>query len=580
MINELEDIIRSFNWQEFHFLRPKALYLFVPLVIVAILLVAGNRTDHRWTKIIAPHLRRYMFAKGNPWSIALPLLAFVLATSLSILAIAGPAWNQKKVPGRRVHAVVLIALDLSVSMLAKDIEPSRLERAKLKIDDFLDANPGARVGMVAFAGTPHLVLPFTSDYGIIRHHTLAMHNRAMPVAGTNYELLVQKIDAEMHHIDAPSTILLLTDALDESMANILSEWVQTIPHRLEIILFSSPQGAIVPGHRGVHSVQDRLVINNLSQNEKITVTPLTLDRSDVQSIAGRIREGLVFQTEDEKKEDVWDDRGWILLIPVMALTLLWFRKGWVIQWCWLLFPVVLMSCGIDRKHPDWWYSRDYQGQILSNNHLYDSAAERFESDTYRAVAYYKAGNYEAAADLFALDSTASGSFNRGLALTRMGRYDEALHAFDSAEMLDPSLKTKADNSRRQTRALQHRSDSILQYDPASVSDKLKTLGEKKHKDDPLKERKPQSDDEKLSSDTQVKKLPSFGNRVTDETMSNIHGAKEQKEPPKDFGAEKSQNETSFIIRRSESDPGEFLHRRFELQKRRDYPHVKPAADPW
>ncbi|MEJ1240244.1 VWA domain-containing protein [Chryseolinea sp. T2] len=580
MIKELENIVMSFNWEEFHFLRPRALYLSIPLLVIVVLLLIGNKTDKRWTKMIAPHLRPFMFSKGNPWSIALPLLSFALATVLGIIAIAGPTWSQKKVPGRRVHAVTLITLDLSVSMLAKDIQPSRLERAKLKIEDFLKANPGSRIGLLAYAGTPHLVLPFTSDYKIIRHHAASLHNRAMPVPGTNYDLLVEKIDTVMKRIDAPSTVLLLTDVLDQSMATTLANWVSRVPHHLEIVLFSSPQGTTVPGHSSVQSAQDNSVIQNLTQNEKITVTPLTLDPSDVQSVADRIRKSLIFQTEDEKKEDVWDDRGWILIIPILALTLIWFRKGWVIQWCWLLLPVCLGSCGLDSKHPDWWYSKDYQGQLLSNATQYDSAAERFESDKYKAVAYFKAGNFEAAADLFALDTTATGNYNRGLALVKLGRYDEAMHAFDTAGMIDPSLKSKVDESRSKAQVLQHKSDSVLQYDPASASQKTKDLNEKKRKNDPLKERKPGSEDEKLSSDTQVKKLPKFGNRVTDETMSNIHSAKEQKEPPKDFKLEKQGGETNVIIRRSENDPGEFLHRRFELQKKRDYPQVKPSADPW
>ena len=580
MLRKLENIIRSFNWQEFHFLRPDAMYLFLPLLLIIILLILGNRTDKRWTKMIAPHLRPFMFSKGSSWAIALPLISFVIASTLSILGIAGPTWSQKKIPGRRVHAVVLIALDLSSSMLAKDIQPSRLERAKLKIDDLLDANPGARTGLLAYAGTPHLVLPFTDDYNIIRHHALSLHNRAMPVAGTDYNLLVQKIDTVMKRVDAPSTIVLFTDALDSKMASTLADWASRVPHRLEIVLFSSPQGAAVPGHKNIQSVQDRSIVENLSQGDKITITPLTLDPSDVQSIAERVRKTLIFQTEGEKKQDVWDDRGWLLIIPVMLFTLLWFRKGWVIQWCWLLLPMALASCGIDSKHPDWWYSKDYQGQMLSDAGKFEDAAERFESPNYQAVAYFKAGNYDAAADLFALDSTAAGLYNRGLALTKLGRYDEAMHAFDSASQLDPSLKSKAVDSHARAEAMQHRKDSILRYDPGAETGIKKKLAKTKDKKDPLKERKAMSDDEKLSSDTEVKKLPTFGNRVTDETLSQKHTAKEQKTPPKDFKLSESGGETDVILRRAQNDPGEFLHRRFELQKKRDYPAVKPSKETW
>jgi hypothetical protein len=63
-------------------------------------------------------------------------------------------------------------------------------------------------------------------------------------------------------------------------------------------------------------------------------------------------------------------------------------------------------------------------------------------------------------------------------------------------------------------------------------------------------------------------------------MSTTHSARELKEPPKDFKLKKAQSSTDIILRRSESDPGEFLHRRFELQKKRDYPHVKLPKERW
>ena len=80
-----------------------------------------------------------------------------------IIGMAGPTWKKKEIPGQKIQAVVLIALDLSKSMMTKDIQPNRIERAKFKINDFLDANPRARAGLIAFAGTAHPVLPFTSD---------------------------------------------------------------------------------------------------------------------------------------------------------------------------------------------------------------------------------------------------------------------------------------------------------------------------------------------------------------------------------------------------------------------------------
>jgi len=580
MIQGLEKIIGDFNWEQFHFLRPKALYLFVMLGCIALLLLISNRERKSWKTIIAPALRPFMFSVGNRWAVLGPLVFFVLASSFMILALAGPTWKKRDLPTEKINAVTLLALDASRSMLATDIQPNRLERAKFKISDFLDANPHTRVGLLAYAGTAHPVLPFTSDFTLIKHHASSLANHIMPIDGSNMSLLLQVIDTVMTKITAPSTILLMTDEISEEDAVLLTNYLQGNHHRLEILLFSTPEGATVPGHPHAHSRQNPAVIQNLAQDTSIHITPITLDKSDVESMVSRINKKLVFEKEMDKKEKDWQDMGLLFMLPAVFITLLWFRKGWVVQWCWIGFGIILLqSCGINSNHPDWWYDHNYQGQLLENAGKFEEAAERFDDDTHRAINYYKAGNFEAAADLFALDSSAAGNYNRGLALAQLGRYADALEAFDSAAQLDPSLNDQLEKSMAQARHAKQKADSILQYDPANVSGPQKSLTAQNKKDDPLNERKAKSKDEELSSDTQVKKLPTAGDRITDEVESNVHKFKEAKTPDKNFNSVPQTSE-AILMRRTAADPAEFLHRRFELQKKRYYKEVKKPTNPW
>jgi Ca-activated chloride channel family protein len=582
MWDKLKHTITTFQWDQFHFLRPAMLYLFIPLAVIVVMLILGNGDNKKWRKIVQPVLRPYMFSRGSSWAIILPLILFITATTFSILALAGPAWKKKELPGEKIQAVVLIALDLSRSMLATDIQPSRLERAKFKISDLLDANPRARAGLVAFAGSAHPVLPFTSDYKLVKHHAASLINRIIPVQGTNIPVLLGLADTMLQKIEAPSTLILMTDEIDANDATLIENYLQGTHHRIEILLFSTPMGAAVPGHPKIISKQDPMVIANLAQDSALTITPLTLDKSDVQGIASRIAKRLVFEKDKQKDEKEWDDMGLLFMIPVLPITLFWFRKGWVIQWCCAGLSIsMLSSCGLHSKHPDWWYSKDYQGQLLADAGRYEEAAERFEDDQHKAIAFFKAGNFEAAADLFAMDSSASASYNRGLALARLGRYDEAMDAFGKAIHLDPSLKNKVSASMQETETAKHRADSVLQYDQASVSNKMKDLAGGKKKKDPLKERKAANDDEKLSSDTRVKKLPKFGNRVTDEVASNIHRGKEAKTPPKDFQQQKpGQTSEQILMQQVQNDPSEFLHRRFELQVKRYYKDLPKSKNSW
>ncbi|NCD71242.1 vWA domain-containing protein [Mucilaginibacter agri] len=583
--HELKDIITHINWEEFHFLRHRALYLFAPLAVIILLLIISNKERKKWKTMVAEPLRQYMFSSGSYWTMILPMLLFIIGASCMIIGLAGPTWKKKEIPGQKIQAVVLIALDLSRSMMAKDINPDRIARAKFKVIDFLDANPRARAGLVAFAGTAHPVLPFTSDYKIIKFQSQSLSNKIMPVQGSNIPVLLQQVDTMMKHVTAPSTVLLMTDAIDNSDATLLSNWVNKSIHHLEILLVSTPNGAVIPGYPRVISKQDPAVLQNLSQDTKITITNLTLDNSDVKGIAARVSKKLYFQSEKKKDAKEWDDMGYLLLIPALAITAFSFRRGWTIQWCILIFAMLsLSSCGLKSKNPDWWYTKDYQGQLLQNNGKYAEAAERFEDDKHKAVAYYKAGNYEAAADLFALDSSAAGNYNRGLALTKLGRFDAAEDAFKNAITLDPSLKGQVDQSIQAAKAIKHRADSVMQYEHQSITNKFgdkQIASKQKDKNNPLKEHKPQTDDEKLSADTRVKNLPKTGDRATDKALSNIHGAREAKKFEKGTNPDKSgQIASNILFRRAAADPGEFLHRRFLLQEKLYDRNVKKSKTPW
>jgi Ca-activated chloride channel family protein len=387
----------------------------------------------------------------------------------------------------------------------------------------------------------------------------------------------------MKNVQVPSTIVLITDAVSSDDATLLSNYIHGKMHRLEILLTSTSIGAPVPGFASVRSKQEPSVVQNLSQDTAIHITPITLDKSDVEGIAKRISDRLIFEKDISKKEKEWDDMGWLLLIPALVIALFWFRKGWVIQWCWLPLVFLFSSCGVSSKHPDWWYSKDYQGQLLENAGRYEDAAERFDNDQHKAIAYFKAGNYEAAADLFALDTSAASTYNRGLALAKLGRYDDALTEFNRAISLDPKMQATVLNSINKTKSAQQKANSVQKYDPHDVSKDVKDLAKndkKKDKKDPLKERKPESQDEQLSSDTRVKKLPTSGNRVTDEVASNIHMGKEAKTPPKDFSLQKQQSAEQVIMRQTQADPSEFLHRRFELQVHRYYKNIKKPKEAW
>jgi Ca-activated chloride channel family protein len=152
----------------------------------------------------APHeRRRYLLCAG---------------IALAIVALARPQWGRLDEPIFDQSRDIVIALDLSRSMLTPDVRPTRLERAKLLVDSLLDKLKGERVGLIIFSGTAFLQSPVSSDYEILREFLPSMNPDYMPEGGTNYSQLIDTaVDAFSGESAADRYLIILSDgeATDE-----------------------------------------------------------------------------------------------------------------------------------------------------------------------------------------------------------------------------------------------------------------------------------------------------------------------------------------------------------------------------
>lgn len=583
MFEYIKDIL-VFNADTFHFLRPAFLWAFIPVAIVALMILFTYRDDKKWKKLIAPALRPYMFTREKRSGFLFPLLAYLIIMSLGILGTAGPSWSKEEVPGAKSEAVLMIALDLSHSMLAEDIQPNRLERAKFKIRDLLDANPGSRVSLYAYAGTAHTVIPMSSDYRIIRHHLEALSPAIMPVQGSNLARMLDLADSTLSAVVAPSTLLLVSDEIKEADIQLLRDFVESSPHAVEFMAMSSPGGAQIPKNKWKHPLTDangNIVISSLDtelvfeldKHPKIHVTTLTLDNSDMVDMAREIRQNLDFREDDQESEEQWKDMGYVLLILLTLLIPFWFRKGWMIQY--LLLPMLLISpscTGLD-SWDDLWYSKDYQGQILYEAGAFEDAGTSFESPYHEGMAWYRAGNYDSAAQAFARDSSANSLYNLGITYSKMGMYDKALEVIRLASEKDPGnaqFEKAIEEARLNLQVL----DSLQQ---AGEAIELPDTEKKKEK---LEERKASSKDEELTSDTEVEELPEDGKRVTDEVETEMRKAEEMEEVPENFEAGSGETPQNVLLRGISEDPSEFLKRRFRFQYKKYKMEEIEQGEPW
>lgn len=525
------------DWSAFHFLRPQLLWLLGPVLLIFLLGMVSLRQEVKWKSIIAPHLRPYVIQKGSQHKKIFMYGVMLLGMVCGVLGLAGPTWKKIEVPGQILETPVMVILDMSESMLSDDIQPSRIERAKFKLNDFLTANPRARVALVGFAGTAHTIVPLTSDYQVVRSHLDGLMPSMMPEPGNNLTEALQLADSVMSVTDAPGKIVVLSD--DD--AN------ELLPEFQQYVQYSDNQIILLPMRADTFNLFQR------NSTEKIIQYPLTLDNSDVEAIASAIRRDLEFTEAPEEKDNQWRDAGWMLVIPFAGMLLFWFQRGWVLMSMLLFFS----SCSDQQHFRDLWYTKDYQGQQLSNKGEFEKAARTYTEPLRQGIAYYQAGDYKEAAQAFSRDTTAFGQYNKGLAYTQMGDLRSAKIAFDQAVEMNPDFQPAVENQQKVTQIMQSQDEVSL--DDAEEEQPSNSQAENKQNDSP----------EDLSGGGQEATEEDMKKERLEETVAtDIRKGKELDEVPDDIGASEQQEGSKVLMQKVDDDPTLFLKRKFAYQLKR------------
>ncbi len=175
------------TWGEPLWLRALAAPALAALLLLASLAWRRDSAEARWPgirRVVAAGSRlleaRPGAARRRPWLL-------VLALALVIVALARPRWGVVEQPVLQQAREVMLALDLSRSMLVQDVPPDRLARARLLLQGLLDGLRGERVGLVVFAGTAFVQVPLSADYQILREFLPSLNPGYMPQGGTDFD---------------------------------------------------------------------------------------------------------------------------------------------------------------------------------------------------------------------------------------------------------------------------------------------------------------------------------------------------------------------------------------------------------
>jgi len=608
---------------DFHFLRP---YWFIAIIPIALLLWRywhRHFKSQNWQAVCDKALLPYILIDSHQQRKKWPLFALTLSSLLTITALAGPVWQQLEQPVFREQSALVIILDLSRSMDASDIKPSRLIRARYKVSDILKRRKEGQTALVVFAAEAYTVSPLTQDAGTILTLAKTLDTQLMPAQGSHPEKAVQQSINLLQQSGATAgQIILITDGVTPSISNKLSSLVKDNGHHLSVLAVGTAQGAPISMAGGGY-VKDSTgsivlpklntaTLRKLAQQSGGRYAELSTDDRDLDYLLSPnqlLR--LDSQLEDSSLlTDRWHEEGpWLLLllIPVAALA---FRRGYFV----IIIVIMLPALPTPAQALEWnelWSRPDQRAaQALKQNDTSAPAAELFSDSRWQAAAHYRNGDYELANKALQNPASVDDYYNKGNALAKMGRLQDAITSYDQALQLEPDNQ----DSQYNRDLIQKQLDQ-----QQSEQDKNNSDNDQKNNDDSSPKEQDQqekqngeeqSDDKNADNSTQNNNdssQPTDNNQDNDAQKNMNQASQEQQDNQEENSAQtqknaaqnanKEQTPTENLddlkqteamqaneqwLRRIPDDPGGLLRRKFlyEHQRNKQRNQTNNESSPW
>jgi Ca-activated chloride channel family protein len=407
-------------------------------------------------------------------------------------------------------------------MMAQDEKPSRFERARYKLVDILERSKDYQTALIGYAGEAFVAAPLTDDIGTVRNLVDALDPSTMPVAGNRASLAIQEAVKLIKQAGLHSgEIILLADDANERAVT-----AARAAHRdgftVSVLGVGSPNGAPVALAQGdflkddsgnvVIARRDDASLTAVAEaggGKYVTLSPdshdidaLLVDRADASAPSETNR-----TTEDLAASTRWRDRGPWLLLLLVPLAALAFRRGWLMAIALVLLAPVQRANAASFK--DLWLRSDQQAAAALAEGDAKTAANVAKSPDWHGSASYRTGDFEAAAADYAKVGNADGAYNQGNALAKLGKYEDAIAAYDRALEAAPGMDDAKANKaaveeflkrqqQKQDKSQKPNPKSGKNDDKQSPDDKQENSGEQQ-KDDESRE---QSDKEQQDQQNQ------------------------------------------------------------------------------
>ncbi len=561
---------------QLHFAHP--LWLWTLLVIpltwgLFFLYYRGQQPFHQLEMFIDKHLIPYLLLEAGHkekklWT---HLLFWSAVWTSIVLALAGPRWDFREIATFTRDQNLVILLDLSESMNANDISPSRLGRAKQKIEDLLNMSQGVKIGLIAFAADPHMIVPMTEDKDTIRHLLPSLDTDIVYVQGSKLAPALDMAATMLQNEPGNNkAIVVISDGGFEDAsairnAKILAE-KGIVLHAIGV---GTLEGAPLKDREGVVIKKNGSpIISKLEKERFREISNIGHGRyfdadhyEQIAVIFEDLEKRSDVQQEVHKTQRVWEEHFYLLLLPILPFFLIWYRRGYI-------FVVLLLMPIYSQASVDSYFCNAEQqaGQAYENGD-YTTAAQAFQDPYRKGVAYYRRGDYAAAEEMFRQSArpeiASCAAYNLGNALVQQNKLHQAIAAYEDVLEKWPDFTQAREN---------------LELVRKMLEQQEKDKEDESQKDSPSEENEPDNSQEKENSDSDEPSQKSPEEEEAPDAEEQEQSLPPQQEREKPTPRSQEDLDADLWLNQIKNDPKSFLKNKFYLESKNN--GTKEVVDPW
>ncbi|MGL6313016.1 VWA domain-containing protein [Vibrio sp. WXL103] len=534
-----------------HFVYPNLLWLLVPCLILCAYLAKRNRQQ----TLIASHIAKAMGLERAKNNTLASLLA--LAWSIAIIALAGPSLKPTERPSVQSSDARVVIMDMSLSMYARDISPSRLEQARFKVTDLLNQWQDGQTGLVIYAGDAYSVSPLTRDTNVLLNQLPLLSPDIMPYPGARADKAVELAISMLTDAGFQAgQIILVADDLSQIETQGILEHLDA-RWELAILGVATETGAPIPLPQGgmLQSSSGTTVVassnfNNMSRLARESgglFLPVQHHNADVAAIATLSERVNSTDTGSDRRQiETWQNQGFWLVIPLLIMALLMFRRG-------VFYSLPLMMLGLTSTNVEAspWHNHDQKAHQAFQNGDYQSAQQQFSDPEWLGAAAYQAGDFDTAIDVLTGIETQDAQYNLGNALAQSGQLEQAAEQYRRVLDTDPNNTDARHNLDLVERLLEEQQQSPQDNNQADDQQSQSNSSESDSSDsndaDNNQNQENQSDDD-MSADAQ-----SADAQSADAQSSDEESEQQQSDQPQSSSEQETAEQSAPEDEQSESE---------------------------